>query len=221
MQQVAPGLYIFDGFPKYAINIYLIGDVLIDAGRRSDKKRILSQLQGRQITAHALTHVHPDHQGASKAVCDALDIPLWCGENDTAAMEKGDMSTQIPDNWITRAETRFWAGPAHPVSRTLQEGDEVAGFTVIDTPGHSPGHIAFWRESDRVLVLGDVLTNGNEIGRVRLAEPRRIYTPDPVLNRDSARKLARLQPEIVCFGHGPPLTDGSPFLEFVAQLPSD
>jgi len=221
MQQVAPDLYILDRFPRYSINFYLMGDVLIDAGARSDKKRILNQLRGHQVTAHALTHVHPDHQGASKAVCEALDIPLWCPENEVTAMEKGDMSTQIPDNWITRLETRFWAGPAYPVSRRLKEGDEVAGFTVIDTPGHSPGHIAFWRDSDRVLVLGDVLTNGNEIGRVRLSEPRRIYTPDPALNRESARKLAKLRPEIVCFGHGPPLTDGSKFVDFINGLPSD
>ena len=52
-------------------------------------------------------------------------------------------------------------GPPHPVARALHEGDEVAGFTVLETPGHSRGHVAFWRESDRVLILGDVLNNMN------------------------------------------------------------
>ena len=52
---------------------------------------------------------------------------------------------------------RAFRGPGHPVDRKLNEGDEVAGFRVIDVPGHSAGHVAFWRESDRVLVLGDVL----------------------------------------------------------------
>ena len=220
MQQIAPDLYLLDGFPKYAINIYLMGDVLVDAGIRSDKKRILRQLQGERVTAHTLTHVHADHQGASKAVCETLDIPLWCGEKDAPAMESGDMSTQIPGNLITRLQDRFWTGPAHPVDRLLREGDEVAGFVVLEVPGHAPGHIAFWRAEDRVLVLGDVLTNSSEAGRVRLAEPRRIYTPDPALNRRSAWKLAQLQPEIICFGHGPPLQDGGQFQEFVAQLPN-
>ncbi len=159
MQQIAPDLYLLDGFPKYAINIYLMGDVLVDAGIRTNKKRILRQLQGNNVTTHALTHVHSDHQGASKAVCETLDIPLWCGEKDAPAMESGDMSTQVPDNLITRLQGRFWTGPAHPVVRLLREGDEVAGFVVLDVPGHSPGHIAFWRAEDRVLILGDVLTN--------------------------------------------------------------
>ena len=86
MQKIAPDLYILDGFPKYAINTYLMGDVLIDAGIRSDRKRIRRQLQGRHVAAHALTHVHPDHQGASKVVCEALGIPIWCGEKDVAAI---------------------------------------------------------------------------------------------------------------------------------------
>ena len=97
----------------------------------------------------------------------------------------------------------------------------MAGFVVIDTPGHAPGHIVFWREQDRVLVLGDVLTHSNELGRVRLAEPRRMFTPDPALNRESVCKLARLQPEIICFGHGPPLRDGGKLMQFIAQLQSE
>ena len=90
MEQVAPDVFLLDGFPKHAINIYLMGDVLLDAGARMDKKRILRQLQRHSVTAHALTHVHPDHQGASKAVCETLDIPLWCPEKEVAAMESGD-----------------------------------------------------------------------------------------------------------------------------------
>ena len=56
----------------------------------------------------------------------------------------------------------------------------MAGFTVLDVPGHSAGHVAFWRESDRVLVLGDVLNNMNVLtGRRGLHEPKRFFTPDP------------------------------------------
>jgi hydroxyacylglutathione hydrolase len=59
-------------------NAYLAGDVLIDAGCRQSTGRILKQLDGHQVTAHALTHAHPDHQGASHHVCDQLGIPFWC-----------------------------------------------------------------------------------------------------------------------------------------------
>ena len=47
----------------------------------------MRQLQGRTVSAHALTHAHPDHQGSSHAVCERLGIPLWCGEGDVPAME--------------------------------------------------------------------------------------------------------------------------------------
>ena len=49
--------------------------------------------------------------------------------------------------------------PGHPVARRLREGDEVARLRVLDAPGHSPGHIALWRESDRTLISGDVFFN--------------------------------------------------------------
>ncbi len=219
MEQVAPDVHLLDGFPKHVINVYLVGDVLVDAGARMDKKRILRQLQGHTVTAHTLTHVHPDHQGASHAVCETLGIPLWCPEAGVAAMESGDLSSQMPDSRLAAVSKRLFAGPGHPVARVLHEGDEVAGFTVIDAPGHAPAHIALWRESDRLLILGDVLTHANELGWVRLSEPRPGYTVDPALNRESARKLAALNPEIICFGHGPVLQNGRQFQEFITQLP--
>lgn len=67
MQQIVPDLFVLRGFPPYAINIYVMGDVLLDAGTRYAGPRILRQLRGRQVRTHALTHVHSDHQGA--AIC--------------------------------------------------------------------------------------------------------------------------------------------------------
>ncbi len=100
------------------------------------------------------------------------------------------------------------AGPGHPVGRQLHEGDEVAGFTVLDTPGHSAGHMSLWRESDRTLICGDVFTNINTLtGLPGLHEPKAYFTPDPARNRESMRRLAELEPELVCFGHGRPLRD--------------
>src|SRR2546423_842511 len=84
----------------------------------------------------------------------------------------------------------------------------LMGDVVVDAPGHSAGHVAFWRESDRTLVLGDVLTNMDTItGVPGLHEPRPFFTPDPARNRESARRLAHLEPALVCFGHGAPLRD--------------
>jgi hydroxyacylglutathione hydrolase len=92
--------------------------------------------------------------------------------------------------------------PAHQVDRGLVEGDEVAGFEVLDVPGHSPGHIALWRESDRVLVCGDVFMR-----LPRVAAPFGFLTVDVDQNRESMRRLASLRPSLVLFGHGRPLRD--------------
>mgnify|MGYP002623700327 CR=1 FL=1 len=214
MLQIAEGVNLLRGTPKFGINIYLVGDVLLDAGTRMAGRRILSQVEGRAIGAHVLTHAHPDHQGASHEVCDRLEIPLWCGAGDADAMESGDWSAVIPDNWNTRLQHRFWTGPPHPVAKRLKEGDEVAGFTILETPGHSPGHLSLWRERDRVLILGDVLNGMNLITtKPGLHEPPVLFTVDPAKNRRSIRRLAALNPDVICFGHGPPKRNGADTLQ--------
>jgi glyoxylase-like metal-dependent hydrolase (beta-lactamase superfamily II) len=222
VRQLADDLWLLRGQPPYFINVYVIGDVLVDAATRRAGRRILRQLEGRTITAHALTHAHPDHQGASKEVCEALGIPLWCGEADADAMEQGTIPDTHPDHPINRLIDRFWLGPPYPVARRLREGDVVAGFEVLHVPGHSPGHVAFWRESDRALIAGDVLTNMDTITALPgLHEPRWFFTPDPAKNRGSARRIAALEPELVCFGHGRPLRDPEKLKRFVAGLADD
>jgi glyoxylase-like metal-dependent hydrolase (beta-lactamase superfamily II) len=221
MRELADGVFQLRGRPANAINVYLLGDVLIDAATRRSERRILRELGSRRPAAHALTHAHPDHQGASHALCERFGIPLWCGRGDVRAMETpGGVGASQPKSWMTAFQRRFWTGPPHPVARALAEGDEVAGFAVLETPGHSPGHVAYWRESDRVLILGDVLNNMNLItGRPGLQEPPKVFTPDPPLNRRSARRLAALRPNLVCFGHGPPLRDPDRLAQFAGSLP--
>jgi hydroxyacylglutathione hydrolase len=221
MKQLAPDVWMLSGFPPNAINVYVIGDVLIDASTRYATRRILRQIDDLEINAHALTHAHPDHQGASHNVCERLGIPFWVGERDADAAENPELIGQRqPSHPIARFFVKTCTGPGHPVDRKLHEGDEVAGFQVLDCPGHSAGHVAFWRESDRVLVLGDVL-NSQDIftGIHGLHEPRPYLTPDPAENRRSARKLAALEPKLTLFGHGPPVRDTTKLVEFVAGLP--
>jgi hydroxyacylglutathione hydrolase len=132
------------------------------------------------------------------------------------------MPERQPRNLLNRINYRMYAGPGHPVARRLKEGDEVAGFQVLEVPGHAPGHIAFWRETDKVLILGDVLNNMNAVTGMPtgLHEPPAMYTPDPARNRESARRLAALEPSLTCFGHGPPLRDTKKLVDFVAALPT-
>jgi glyoxylase-like metal-dependent hydrolase (beta-lactamase superfamily II) len=221
MKELADGVHLLRGFPPNAINVYLVGDVLIDAATRQAERRITRQIAGRTLSAHALTHAHPDHQGSSHAICERLQIPLWCGQGDVPAMETpGGISNSQAPGWLNALQQRYWTGPPHPVSRALVEGDEVAGFTVLESPGHSPGQVAYWRESDRVLILGDVLNNINLLtGISGLHEPPDVFTPDPARNRVSARRLAELRPRLTCFGHGAPLRDPGRLAEFIARLP--
>jgi hydroxyacylglutathione hydrolase len=109
-----------------------------------------------------------------------------------------------------------------PVARTLREGDPLAaGFTVLDTPGHSPGHVSFWRESDRTLICGDVFFNLRLPSlRPGLRQPPALLTPAPAQNRNSERRLAALEPRFAGFGHGPVLSDAArPLDAFVRALP--
>lgn len=212
MQQLAEGVWQLSGFPPNSVNVYVLGDVLIDAGLAFDKRRILKQLSGRRISAHALTHAHIDHYGSSHAICETLGIPMWCGAADVEAVESGKM--------VGAGGKMLPAAKAHPIARALREGDEVAGFTVLDTPGHSPGHVSYWRESDRTLVCGDVMWGTNPfLMRGGIREPFTSFSPDPALNRKSARRIAALQPALICFGHGRPLRDPARLAAAVAKLP--
>jgi hydroxyacylglutathione hydrolase len=197
MRLVADDVYLLRGTPRNAINAYLVGDVLIDAGTVLAARRILRQIDTREVNAHALTHAHPDHFGSSHRICTELGIPLWAPAGDAADVEQGEVTPG------SKFAALLPSPPAHPVTRRLDEGDEVAGFTVLDTPGHSPGHISLWREADRTLICGDVFWN---IGR--LGPPADPVTVDPEQNEESMERLRRLKPSLTLFGHGPPRRGG-------------
>ena len=222
MKQLAEGVWHIQCLPvlPWAVNAYLAGDVLIDAGARQSRKRILRSVEGRAVTAHALTHAHADHQGASHEVCRRLRVPYWVPEEDAPAAEDPSLiRARQPQHPVAQLFARTMAGPAHPVDRRLREGDEVAGFEVLDTPGHSAGHVVYWRASDGVLILGDVVNNMDVItGVPGLRLPKDYFTPDPRRNRESARRLGELQPKVVLFGHGAPLRDRRRFVDFCAAL---
>lgn len=216
MQQLADDIWQLDARPKDTVNQYLIGDVLVDAGMAFDAGRIMRQLEGRTVSALAITHAHIDHVGSVHAICGKLDIPFWAGESDVKAAEAGRMDMRLP----LLGMRRIPHAKGHPVARALREGDEVAGFKVLFTPGHSPGHVSYWRESDRVLICGDVMWGFNPfLMRGPIREPFPAFSVNPQQNRESARRLAALQPELVLFGHGAPLRDPDRFAAAVAKLP--
>jgi glyoxylase-like metal-dependent hydrolase (beta-lactamase superfamily II) len=155
-------------------------------------------------------------------VCTELDLPLWASEGDADAAEREDvMLERLGTGAATFVQRRFFVGPPHPVARRLREGDEVAGFQVLETPGQTPGHVAYSREADRTLIAGDVFLNLNPLtGRPGLRPPPDAFSVDSARNRASMRRLATLEPAVTCFGHGPPVRDPTRLDALVGTLPT-
>jgi hydroxyacylglutathione hydrolase len=215
MHQVAEDVWQHSVMPRNGINVYVVGDVLVDAATKQHAGAIVKTIAGRGISAHAITHAHVDHIGGSKRVLEALGVPFWCPAGDAADAESGRQT--IAESWAKPLLAVSAKVDAVPVARRLQEGDELsAGFVVLDTPGHSAGHVSYWRERDRVLICGDVFFNLHLLTlRYGVRHPPDPFTNDPALNRASQRKLAALRPELVCFGHGPVLRDPDALARFV------
>jgi hydroxyacylglutathione hydrolase len=220
LHELAPRLALARGGPGRTLNVYLLGTVVVDSGVRWSYRRLARQLAGQQITAHVLTHAHFDHAGSSAWLCRTLGVPLWCGAGDAAAIASGRVDSH-GSPLVNRLQRTLATVTAHPVSRILGEGDLVAGFEVLEVPGHSPGALAFWRERDRVLVCGDVLANfGLHPSRPRLVLAPAVLSSDYEQNRRSAARLAELRPRLACFGHGFALGDPGRFAAAVDQLGS-
>jgi len=220
---LAEGISRLRQWPRPMINIYLAGDVLIDAGTRGDSRRVFKQIEGVDLSMLALTHVHPDHQGVAKKVCEARGIPLACHVDDVAAMEgRAPVQEAGADKLVNKVILKMWAGPPYKVERPLNDGDEIGEFRVVHTPGHARGHCVFFRERDRVAICGDVVRNMSYLTTLPgIRQPPDDFTYDPVENRRSIRKLADLNPTLLLPGHGPPITDMRAFEQFVTALPTE
>lgn len=220
VRTVASGVWHIPGFPTNWINVYLVEDVLIDASRRGAGPAIVKELGGRALSMVALTHVHPDHQGSAHFLCEKFGIPLTCHAEDLGAME--GTVPMPPGTWAAKISNMLFSGPPHPVDHVLAEGDEVGGFRVYHTPGHTPGHVTFFRESDGVAIAGDVL-NAMDLRTAipGLHQPPAYFSSDPRQNRASIRLLAEMDPAVICLGHGPVVRDRPRFREFVRRLPAD
>jgi hydroxyacylglutathione hydrolase len=226
MRAVADDVWQLPLVARDGINAYLIGDVLVDTGIRQSAGKIARMLGERKISAIALTHAHGDHAGSLKRLAEQFGVPVWCGAADREAIETGRMvPSPTLESLHLGAVAQAVAGfPGTPVARTLAEGDALsAGFTVLDTPGHSPGHVSFWREADGTLICGDVFFGMNALTTSPgLHQPYALFTPDPAENRNSERRLAALAPATVGFGHGPVLNQDAAgkLREFVQALPA-
>jgi hydroxyacylglutathione hydrolase len=212
VKRIAEDLYLLRGFPPAAFNVYVIRDgdrwVLVDTATRHARRRIMRQLPG-ELEAIFITHAHRDHAGAMHAVARQAGAPVWGSEADADALEgkaPAPANEEHRDDLVNRLFSGWWKDK-HPVARRLNEGETVAGFEVIAFPGHTPGQIGLWRESDRTVICADTMRSINLVtGLPQLGEMPEAFTADRAESRRSIRKLAALEASTICFGHGRPLT---------------
>ena len=221
LNRIAPKVYQISLMPRNSINCYIIEGVLVDSGIRSSYSAIKKAIQKVPVYQHVLTHAHADHQGCSDQICAEFEIPLICHPSEVFRTETGMVTKDYPtpQHWIAKLQQKYWAGQGHKVDRTIIENDRIGNFRVIETPGHSAGHISLFRERDGMLIIGDAAINMNLLTTATgLRLPPNIFTSDQQQNIKSLQKLAQLNPAIICFGHGPVMrnTDRE-FERFVAK----
>jgi glyoxylase-like metal-dependent hydrolase (beta-lactamase superfamily II)/Flp pilus assembly protein TadG len=212
---VAEGVWVVQGWPGRC-NVYLIEDdggvTLFDAGARTMLRAVASagaKLGG--VRRVVLGHGHTDHRG----VAPALGVPVLChadeiedaeGSRDLNYWPEGLTDLPTPQRQIHRVLQRFvWDGGPAKIAGTVAEGDAIAGFRVVEIPGHAPGQIALWRESDRVALVSDGFYTLDMWGRDR-APALPDHNVDTEQARASLRKLAALEPAAAWPGHAKPVT---------------
>ena len=215
-ESIADGVWVVrGGFPRRLMNVYFVRDgdgvVMFDAGVQAMTPalaQIGAQLGG--ITRIVLGHGHADHRGAAPG----LGAPVWCHPDEVADAE-GDGGMHYFDLTTLDAHGRLllrrllpiWDGGPVSIAGTVSEGDDVAGFRAIHLPGHAPGLIGLWRESDRLALVSDCFyTLDPQTGTPGHARvPHRAFNKDTEQARASMRKLAALAPATAWSGHADPL----------------
>jgi glyoxylase-like metal-dependent hydrolase (beta-lactamase superfamily II) len=223
---VAPGVW---GRKDLFVNFYMIQDrttgawALVDAGLKWSASKIrsmASSLFGDNIRPQAiiLTHGHFDHIGALQTLVDEWNVPVWAHSLELPYLT-GLSSYPPPDPTAGGGlmTTMSWLYPTSPVNvsdyvRTLPSDNSIPGFPewkYIHTPGHTPGHISLFRESDRLLIAGDafVTTKAESAifalsGMKHLSGPPKYFTCNWGAAELSVIKLAALDPDIAATGHG-------------------
>lgn len=230
--EVAPDVF---RFPIRGSNVYFVRSgpswVLIDAGWSNHAdliKQTAESLFGAEANPSAilLTHVHPDHSGSALELAQIWGLPLHV-HPDEMPMIDGIYRSEYSDpiaRWMIepimrvmpqRAERMVAKTSLGSAARPFDPGADVPGlpdWEAIPTPGHTPGHVSFFRSSDGVLIAGDaVLTlNFNSIWdlvrrKQQVAGPPRISTWNWAAAKTSVAALARLEPDVLACGHGKPM----------------
>lgn len=226
------------------VNICFVGDpltesfVLVDAGMPNSADKIISAARDRfgsaaRPNAILLTHGHFDHVGAIVDLMDYWDVPAYAHELEIPYLT-GRKSYPKPDatvqgGMVAKMSPFF---PNDPVDlgsnvKTLPEDGTVPllpDFEWIHTPGHTPGHVSFYREEDGLLIAGDAFVTVEQESLYKVVKqeqeisgPPRYYTTNWEAARESVKKLKELNPTTAITGHGIPMS-GEKLTESLEKL---
>ncbi len=214
---IAPGVWLVAGGVSPTMNVYLLaeadgGVTVFDAGVQAMAPAIAAagaRLGG--IRRIVLGHADCDHRGAAAA----LKAPVYTHAAEVEAAQSAEHRRPYWDLGKLKAHVRpvypglfrAWDGGPVEVAGTVAEGDEIAGFRVVELPGHAPGLIGLFRAEDGLALCSDTLYTVN----VETSRPCPPRVPHPAFNLDteqaaaSLRKLAGLEPRVVWAGHSRPV----------------
>jgi glyoxylase-like metal-dependent hydrolase (beta-lactamase superfamily II) len=243
--EVAPGVYRLEtGRGLSESNVYFVRSnsswVLIDAAWRGRGAIIRAAAEsifgaGTRPAAFLLTHFHPDHSGSALELARQWDLPVQVHPDELQFAPGGyDPAYAHPlDRWVVAPLLRLM--PRRKL-QALQARDSLEGTAVafdpavplpglpewecVPTPGHTPGHAAFFRRGDGVLITGDAVITVNVNSLADLVRRKHgIFGPPWIttwswpLTQGSIARLGELRPRVVATGHGPPLK-GDPLVQF-------
>ena len=226
MMQIAPGVYSMDQSKGGHVHAFLLDEgtelTLIDTLFDTDARRVVDRIGsiGRSVEdlKHiVLTHAHRSHLGGLATLKGLSGATVYSHpwEADIVAGERtAQPVTPVP----MRPLSAYWRvyylqlgaalgrgkHPPCPVDATLEDGDTVGPITVLHTPGHTPGHLAFWWPDRGVLFAGDAIATYPVFGPGWPA-----FTLNPTQHRASLRRMAELDTAVLAVGHGDPITAGA------------
>lgn len=226
--------------PMMIVNAYLVGTaqnwVLVDAGTPGNAGKIQEAAVARfgpnaKPKAILLTHGHSDHAGSARDLAGLWDVNVYAHR-----LEWPFLTGRSPYPPMDPTAPGFFAALSRFLpSRTANVGDRLADLNgslpalglsdweAIDTPGHTPGHVCFYRRSDGVLLAGDAFATVNMDNffdlltkKPQVCRPAVPATTDWQKAHASVRSLAALRPTVIGAGHGSPMSNAAEELEQLA-----
>ncbi|HHY73658.1 MAG TPA: MBL fold metallo-hydrolase [Bacillus bacterium] len=228
--QVLPDLFCHT---VQIVNIVFVGNretgdfVLVDAGMPHSADEIINVAEehfgvGKRPKAIILTHGHFDHVGAIIELVNHWQVPVYAHELEMPYLT-GQMSYPEPDatvegGMVAKMSPLFPNEPinlGNHIEKLPPDGTVpyMEGFRWLLTPGHTPGHVSFFRDFDKALIVGDAFVTVKQESLYKvftqeqeISGPPRYLTPDWRAAKESVIKLEALKPTVAVTGHGLPMS---------------